>query len=301
MERSDAISESLIIHEMPPARLPTMIVAFAGWPDAAEAATRAVRYMVCKLGATKFAEIDPEEFFDFTVVRPETTLNSRAERTIRWPANDFYYFAPESESKGLLLFNGTEPNLRWRGFSGLVTGVAERCGVEMVVSLGALLDAVPHTREPKVTGRANSSELTHKAEWLGIRNSGYQGPTGIHTAFMDSCEKSGLPYASIWGHSPHYVNTSPNPAVSHTLLSKLQSLVDFDADLEELRLAGEAFESDVTKAIAEDTDIVAYVERLEQRHDEAVEPAGDIPSSDDMVAELEQFLRSQGDRPQVGE
>ena len=301
MERSDAVSESLIIHEMPPARLPTMIVAFAGWPDAAEAATRAVQYMVRELGATKFAEIDPEEFFDFTEVRPETTLNSRDERTIRWPANDFYYFAPACESRGLLLFDGTEPNLRWRGFSRLVTGMAERCGVEMVVSLGALLDAVPHTREPKVTGRANSSELTHKAEWLGIRNSGYQGPTGIHTPFMESCERNGLPYASIWGHSPHYVNTSPNPAVSHALLSKLQSLVDFDADLEELRVAGEAFESEVTRAIAGDADIAAYVERLEQRHDEAAEPAGDIPSPDDMVAELEQFLRSQSDKPQVGE
>jgi len=277
-----------------------MIVAFAGWPDAAEAATRAVRYMVRKLPATKFAEIDPEEFFDFTLVRPQTKLNRKGERAIRWPANDFYYFAPDDESGGLLLFNGTEPNLRWRGFSGLVTGMAERCGVKMVVSLGALLDAVPHTREPKVTGRASSNELAQKAEWLGIRNSGYQGPTGIHTAFMQSCEKKGFSHASIWGHSPHYVNTSPNPAVSHALLAKLHSLVDFEADLEELRLAGEAFESEVTDSISKDNDIVAYVDRLEQRHDEAAETSGDIPSPDDMVEELEQFLRSQRERPEGG-
>ena len=182
MEGNDAPPDSLIVHEMPEAKLPTMVVAFAGWPDAAEAATRAIRYMVRKLPATKFAEIDPEEFFDFTLVRPQTRLNRRGERTIRWPTNDFYYFAPEDESGGLLLFNGTEPNLRWRAFSNLVTGMAERCGVKLVVSLGSLLDAVPHTREPKVTGRASSNELTQKAEWMGIRNSGYQGPTGIHRA-----------------------------------------------------------------------------------------------------------------------
>ena len=300
MEGNDA-PDSLIVHEMPEAKLPTMVVAFAGWPDAAEAATRAIRYMVRKLPATKFAEIDPEEFFDFTLVRPQTRLNRRGERTIRWPANDFYYFAPEDGSGGLLLFNGTEPNLRWRSFSSLVTGLAERCGVKLVVSLGALLDAVPHTREPKVTGRASSNELTQKAEWMGIRNSGYQGPTGIHTAFMDACEKKGLSHASIWGHSPHYVNTYPNPAVSHALLTKLQSLVDFKADLEELRLAGEAFRSEVTETISKDTDIVAYVERLEQRHDEAISPSGDIPSPDDMVKELEEFLRSQRERSEGSE
>ncbi|MCH8206403.1 MAG: PAC2 family protein [Chloroflexi bacterium] len=301
MEGNDAPPDSLIVHEMPEAKLPTMVVAFAGWPDAAEAATRAIRYMVRKLPATKFAEIDPEEFFDFTLVRPQTRLNRRGERTIRWPTNDFYYFAPEDESGGLLLFNGTEPNLRWRAFSNLMLSVADRCGVELVVSLGALLDEVPHTREPSVTGRATSTELEQKVEWLGIRNSNYQGPTGIHTAFMDACVRKGLSLASIWGHSPHYVNTSPNPAVSHALLTKLQSLVDFEADLEELRLAGEAFESEVTENISKDTDIVAYVERLEQRHDEAIEPPGDIPSPDDMVKELEDFLRSQRERPEGGE
>ena len=301
MESNDAATDSLIVHEMPKRKLPTMVVAFAGWPDAAESATRAVKYMVRKLPATKFAEIDPEEFFDFTLVRPQTRVNRRGERTIRWPANDFYYFAPGDETDGLLLFNGTEPNLRWRTFSSIVTGIAERFGVKLVVSLGALLDAVPHTREAKITGRASSDELTQKAEWMGIRNSGYQGPTGIHTAFMDACQKKGLPYASIWGHCPHYVNTSPNPAISYALLTKLQSLVDFEVDLEELRLAGEAFESEVTEAISKDSDIVAYVQRLEQRHDAASEPSGDIPSPDDMVKELEQFLRSQRERPEGGE
>ena len=285
--------DSLIYHEVPEPKLPTMIVAFAGWPDAAESATKAVRHLVDKLPARKFAEIDPEEFFDFTVVRPQVRMDEAGERIITWPANDFYYYTPEEQANGLLLYSGTEPNLRWRAFSNLIVSVAERCGVEFVVSLGALLDAVPHTREPQVTGRASSPELAHKVEWLGIPNSGYQGPTGIHTSFMANCQKRGLPHASIWGHSPHYVTTSPNPRVSYSLLTRLRSLVDFDVDLEELRAAGDAFETEVTGVIAKEADMTAYVRRLEQRYDEAHAPTGDIPSPDAMVEEFEQFLRGQ--------
>jgi predicted ATP-grasp superfamily ATP-dependent carboligase len=273
-----------------------MIVAFAGWPDAAESATRAIRYLVRKLPTKKFAEIDPEEFYDFTTVRPQTRVNRRGERVTRWPTNDFYYFEGEDEARGLILYVGTEPNLRWRAFSNILTNVAEQHGVELVVSLGALLDAVPHTREPRITGRASSPELAQKVEWLGIRNSGYQGPTGIHTAFLDACEKKGFVNASIWGHCPHYVSTSPNPGVSHALLKGLRNLVSFDVDLEELRLTGEAFQTEVTQAISKKPDVSAYVERLEKRHDAAHEPSGGVPSPDDMVKELEEFLKTQRER-----
>ena len=287
--------DGLIEHQTLDVKLPTMITAFAGWPDAAEAATRAIRYLVRKLPARKFAEIDPEEFYDFTVTRPHTRMNRRGKRVIRWPRNDFYYFTDDDdESKNLLLFVGTEPNLRWRAYSSIITDVAVRSQVNLVVSLGALLDAVPHTREPRVTGRASSTELTGKVKWLGIQNSGYQGPTGIHTAFTDACNNRGLDHASIWGHSPHYVQTSPNPQVSHALLTKLNNLVDFDVDLEELYLAGQAFGEDVSKAITSQSDVGSYVTKLEQRYDASHQPEDEeIPEPGDMVRELENFLRTQ--------
>ena len=293
--------DGLIVHETPDAKFPTMIVAFAGWPDAAEAATRAVRYLARKLPAKKFAEIDPEEFYDFTVVRPQTRVTGDGGRTIHWPTNDFYYYAPEDPQRGLILYVGTEPNLRWRAFSSILTGVAQEHGVQLVVSLGALLDAVPHTREPRISGRASSIELTQKVEWLGIRNSSYEGPTGIHTAFMDACNRKGLPHASIWGHSPHYVNTSPNPDVTLALLTKLRNLVEFDADLQELRVEGQAFQEEVTEGISKEAEVVAYVQRLEHLYDADNGPSGDIPSPDDMVEELEEFLKSQRQDPEDGE
>ena len=146
----------LVTYETPEAKPATMVVAFAGWPDAAEAATRAVRYLVAKLDARRFAEIDPEEFFDFTVVRPQTRVNQAGERVVVWPPNEFYHYARDGRARALVLYVGTEPNLRWRAFSSLLMDVAHQTGVELVVTLGALLDAVPHTREPRVTGRASS-------------------------------------------------------------------------------------------------------------------------------------------------
>ena len=113
--------DELIIHEKPEAKIPNLIVAFAGWPDAAEAATRAIRHLTRKLPAKKFAEIDPENFYDFTESRLQTRINRKGERTVRWPTNDFYYYLAEDPSQSLVLYMGTEPNLRWRGFSQIIT------------------------------------------------------------------------------------------------------------------------------------------------------------------------------------
>ena len=293
--------DDLKIHETLEVKLPTMVVAFAGWPDAAEAATRALRYMARRLPAKKFAEIDPEQFFDFTIVRPQTRINRRGERVIRWPSNEFFYWTGEDGSNGLLIFIGTEPSLRWRTFSNLLVDVAQRFGVSLVVSIGALLDAIPHTRDPKVTGRATSEEMRQKVEWLGIQGSGYQGPTGIHTAFWDALNERDIEHASIWGHSPHYVQSSPNPKVSYALLTRLKSLVDFDVDLAELHLAGEAFEEEINKVVAKEQELSTYVARLEQRYDTSVEPTGEIPNPEDMVQELEDFLKRQRQKPNQDE
>tara|TARA_B100001123_G_scaffold130004_1_gene151012 strand:- start:90 stop:974 length:885 start_codon:yes stop_codon:yes gene_type:complete len=289
----------LIVHEAPNSKLKTMVVAFAGWPDAAEAATRAIRYMVRKLPTTKIVEIDPEDYYDFTVNRPQTRVNRQKERIIRWPCNEFYSYVPEDDPEnGLLLYVGTEPNLKWRTFSDAVLQVADMAQVELIVSLGALLDAVPHTREVRITGRASSKELRKKAQWLGIQNSGYQGPTGIHSAFSDACSKRELPHANIWSHCPHYVQTSPNPIASYALLERLKNLVQVDIDMSELGLAGEAFQEEVSKAIAKQPDVKSYVSRLETQYDESVTASEEMPTGSDMVNEIEEFLRSQSGGPE---
>ena len=289
--------DSLIIHETPEVKLSTMVVAFAGWADAAESATRAVRYLARRLPAKKFAEIDSEEFFDFTLRRPTTRTNREGQRVFRWPSNDFYFWTKEDQSDGILLYEGTEPNLKWRTFTELIMSVVEKYGVNLVVSLGALLDAVPHSREPWVTGRASSEELRQKVEWLQVRGSSYQGPTGINSVFMDACNRRGILYASMMGHSPHYIQTSPNPKLSYALLTKLRQIVDFNVDMEGLRQSAKAFEEEIDRVVAKESEVAAYVRRLEERYDAMVGPQGsqeeEIPSPDVLVRDLEDFLKEE--------
>lgn len=293
----DKNMDSLITYETPTTKLSTMIVAFSGWTDAAESATRAVRYLARRLPAKKFAAIDPEEFFDFTMRRPMVRFNREGERVIRWPINDFYFWVREGQSDGILLYEGTEPNLKWRAFSEIIMSVVERCGVNLVVSVGALLDAVPHSREPWVTGRATSEELRQKAEWLQAGGSPYQGPTGINGIFMDACTRRGLPYASLMGHSPHYIQTTPNPKLSYALITRLKEIIAFDVDMEGIRQSAIAFEEEINRVVAKEPDVESYVRRLEERYDAALGPGGrqteGIPAPESLVKELEEFLKEE--------
>lgn len=270
-----------------------MVVAFGGWPDAAEAATGAVKYLAAGLGATKFAEIDPEDFYNFTEVRPTTHLNDKEDRVVAWPANEFYFVEPNEQSHGMVLFAGIEPSLKWKRFCQLMSEVAQKCGIKVIITLGALLDAVPHTRDPEVTGRATAPDLARKVEWIGVSDSAYEGPAGITTALMEVLVAQGLQYASLWGHSPHYIDTTPNAKVSQALLERLRNLVAFDIDMTDLGAQAQDFESRVSQSLVDQADIASYVQRLEQKYDAAHTPSTEIPASKDMVAELEQFLRSQ--------
>ena len=213
--------QELIYHERPESRFPVMVMAFAGWPNAAEAATGAVRFLVRHLRGRKLVEIDSESFYDFSITRPETLVED-GRRVVRWPTTKLYYVEADEPSSNLILVDGTEPNLKWRTYADIILGVAEDFGTVLMVSLGSLLDAVPHTREPRVTGRAEPVELAQKMEWLGTSDSGYEGPAAIHTVLLDESRKRGLSHVSLWGHSPHYSNISPNPKASYALLRKLR-------------------------------------------------------------------------------
>src|SRR5262245_53401756 len=199
------IMDSVEFNREPPSNLLTMVVAFGGWIDAGEAATGAMRYLVRQLSASPLASIDPEEFFDFTKVRPVVRLTAEGQRIIRWPRSAFWTWQPPERRGGLLLFRGMEPQRRWRTYAKLLLDVAEQCGVQRIVSLGALLAAVPHTRPPLVTG--SSTDPTWQArleEWGIYRRSRYEGPTGIASVLLDAAMRRGLASLSFMGQAPHY-------------------------------------------------------------------------------------------------
>ena len=269
-------------------------MAFAGWPDAGEAATSTLKYLLRQLEGKKFAEIDPEDFFDFSQERPRSSRTRDGRRRVHWPANEFFYWngGDRPEAKGAMFFVGIEPHLKWRTFSNLIADLAQSHGVKTVIHLGALLDAVPHTRNIRLTGSSTRPELQRVLDSASIGTSNYQGPTGISSAVMEACGNLGMGYASLWGHTSHYLQAAPNYRVSHTLASALQRLLDLPIDLKELRGAADRFDNEVMEAIGRDDQLISYVKKLEDRYDESM-ASQEMPDPAEVVRELEQFLRSE--------
>ena len=174
----------LNIFEKPDVPLKYLIMAFAGWADAGEAATNTIKYIWRSLSARKFAEIDPEEFYDFTQTRPYSVRTKNGLRRVNWPANEFAWAVIPGTDEGVMFYLGVEPNLRWRTFSNGIAGLAKDHGVETVVHLGALLDAVPHTRDVRLTGTATGPDMRDLLEELSIRSSNYHEPAGISPAVL---------------------------------------------------------------------------------------------------------------------
>ena len=191
-----------------------------------------------------------------------------------------------------MFYLGVEPNLRWRTFANSIAGRAKEQGVETVVHVGALLDAVPHSRKVRLTGTSTGTDMSELMEECSFRASNYQGPTGISSAVLEACTKQEMGYASLWGHTSHYLQAAPNYSVSYTLTQTLAKFLNLPLDLEELRSAADLFDEEVAKAIAEDEQISSYVSKLETQYDEAA-PAAEIPDPSEMVKDLEQFLRTQ--------
>ncbi len=274
-------------------RAPAMVCAFTGWNDAGDAASAALRFVGSALGASRFAQIDPEEFYDFQQTRPQIRLTDGRTREITWPAVEIFEARVPRAPRDLILVQGSEPSMRWRGFSRLVVDLAEATGSQMVVTLGALLADVPHTRPVHITGLASDESLIHR---LGLVGGNYEGPTGITGVLHTICQEAGIPSASLWASVPHYVAAAPNPKAALALVRKLEGLVGVSVDAGELETAAADYERQVSLAVQSDPDVQAFVERLEQaaEQEEGSMDPSDLPSGDVIAREFQRFLRQRG-------
>jgi|SRR5579884_254124 len=278
-------------------RAPAMVCAFKGWNDAADAASSAVTFVGSALGARRFATIDPEEFYDFQATRPQVKLVDGMARSIVWPAVELFEVRIPRAPRDLVLMTGTEPSMRWRTFTRAVVELAEALGTQLVVTLGALLADVPHSRPVSVTGLASDPTLVSR---LGLANSSYEGPTGIVGVLHAACQQSGMPSASLWAAVPHYIAAAPNPKAALALVRKLEGLVGVAVDASELESAAADYERQVNLAVQSDPDVQAFVERLEQAaSSELTEQPGPLPSGESIARDLQRFLRQRdsGDDP----
>src|ERR671930_159546 len=282
------VAGELRVHRRPELTRPVLVAAFRGWNDGAQAASLAAGYLAKTWQAQRFAQVDPEEFFDFQATRPHVSLEGGMTRKIDWPETAFYHARPDGLDRDIVLLLGIEPNLRWRTFTQLVVDLVGELGVEMMITLGALLADVPHTRPSPVTGSASDPDLVRQ---LGLSESRYEGPTGIVGVLHDACRGAEIPSASLWVAVPHYVSLTPSPRAAVSLCERLGSLMGTEIDVAELEEAARNYEEQVSEAVASDEETATYVEELEQRVDSLEQASTDLPSGDALAAELTRFLR----------
>ena len=291
------MASPLTIHALPEQlRRPVLIMAFAGWNDASEAATTAARTLARAWSAERFATIDPEEFYHFGLSRPHIRFKagSRTEREVIWPATEFSAGSVPELDRDVIVGVAIEPHLKWKTYCGLVLELARRCRVSLVLTLGALLADVAHTRPVSLTGSTSDREL---AAMLGIRPTRYEGPTGIVGVLNTACREEGMPTASLWANVPHYISGTENPKAALALLQRVAEFLQARVDLSGLQEAARQFEQNLAEIVGRNAEIAAYVKRLEAKGAEEDEPPPfpreELPPASDLVAEIEQFLRQQ--------
>jgi proteasome assembly chaperone (PAC2) family protein len=279
----------------PRLRGPVLLAAFDGWNDAGEAATTALDAIGDALAAETFATIDPEEFYDFQATRPMVRL-VEGHRRIEWPTVELRAARLPAADHDLIVVRGHEPNLRWPTFASEIIQLASSLGAEMVVTVGALLADVPHTRPVQVVSSAGDRDL---AERLGLNVSRYEGPTGILGVLGDVATRQGIPTIGLWAALPHYLNLAPNPWGAMALIKELRRLLPMAVDTSALAGQTEAFDAAVADLVEENPELASYIERLEADSDveddgtddeEGSPDLADLPP-EELVAEVERYLR----------
>jgi len=279
----------------PRLRGPVLLAAFDGWNDAGEAATSALDAIAQGLGAETFATLDPEEFYDFQATRPTVRLGEGF-RQVDWPAVELRAARLPRAEHDLILVRGHEPNLRWRTFATEIVQVAASFKVGMVVTVGALLADVPHTRPVQVVSSAGDRDL---AERLGLSVSRYEGPTGILGILGDTAMRAGIPTVGLWAALPHYLNLAPNPWGAMALIRELGRLLPMPVDTSAIAGQTEAFDAAVADLVEDNPELAGYIERLEadtededddEEHEDGSPGLADLPP-EELVAEVERYLR----------
>jgi proteasome assembly chaperone (PAC2) family protein len=264
---------------------PVLVTAFEGWNDAGEAATAVIEHLEASWQAVVLGVLDPEDYYDFQVHRPHVSVDESGVRSLDWPTTRISLARPPGSGRDVVLVRGIEPNMRWRAFCAELLATATELGVERIVSLGALLADVPHTRPVPVTVSTSDGAL---AKSMGLEASRYQGPTGIVGVLQDAATRAGLAVTTLWAAVPHYVAQSPCPKATLVLLRRVEDLLNVPVPLGDLPEEARAWQHGVEELATEDPEIADYVRRLEQARDTT-----DLPeaSGEHIAREFERYLR----------
>jgi proteasome assembly chaperone (PAC2) family protein len=286
--------EELTIYEVPALKNAVLVTAFSGWADAGQVASYSTNRLREITGGKKFAEIDPEEFYIFTLQRPETVVTTGTTRVTHWPTNEFYYSQTQSGGPDLVVMTAPEPHLHWKRYVDAVMELSEKCGVTQFLSLGGVLVDVPHTVEPQVRGRASDPVKHAILEERPDPRPPYQGPTSIHTPLAEAFTERNLETSSIWGSVPHYLQASPNIRVAYAMLSMIGRFLGLNLDLTELEDSAKMFDQRVSQAVEGSPELKEYVRRLEEAHASSQDGNEAAPPNPEaIISDLEDFLKRQ--------
>lgn len=284
-------------------RSPHALVAFGGWVDAGSGGTGGVRHLISALPTRRLAEIDPEEFYNFTDTRPLVSIVGAGERAVHWPRGEFHG-ATLQHTNDIVLFVAPEPNLKWRSFASLMLDVLQRLEVQNMICIGSIFGAVPHRAEVRMTGFANEPGLREALQRHNVMFTNYEGPTGFVTVLLAEAHSRGMPAAAVYAFAPNYIQGVPNPRVSHSLLKTFAALTSVPLQLAELDRAGRALTRQVDRLLLDQPQLREQVERMlslmnveeteaddEEESTEEQPPNVELPSPQAVVSELEEFLK----------
>ena len=284
----------LFFHRRPRLTRPSLVAALSGWPNAGEAATSAVRYLVRTLRARRLAEIVPDSFYDFTSLRPTTNITDGVLRELKWPQNTFYYAQRQPEAADLILFLGAEPHLHWGLYLSEMTRVAREFGVSRLYALGSMYDRIPHTRETRVSGLVTEESLLPLLGERGLLGTSYQGPSSIHTAMLTAFARQGIPGVSLWAHASFYVQVVANPKATLALLNRLLPLLGYSLDLGNLDLAAQYFDETLDRLVRDNASLQRLVQGLEAEYDNVARPhEASEEDTEQIIRDVEEYLKGQ--------
>ncbi len=302
----------------PELRNPVVIAAFAGWNDAADAATTAVKFLNDRWKPVRFAEIEPEEFYDFTETRPMIHASKGVQRIISWPTNQFLAYVDPHFDRDIILYLGVEPQLKWKTFTSTFLEVCTRFNVSEVLLLGAFLASIPHSIEVPVSGFSSNPEKLERLLEIDVQGSRYEGPTGMVGVLHDTFRHANIPVSSLWAAAPHYLAATPNIKVTAALLTYLNTFLSLDLDLSDIQSDALHFEEQITRLVARDPEASAYVRKLEEQTSNLLEEedddedenedllinpdrpvsTGPLPSADSLIRSVEELLRKERENNQ---
>ncbi|HJT57254.1 MAG TPA: PAC2 family protein [Ktedonobacteraceae bacterium] len=306
-------------YRQPELRNPLLIAAFAGWNDAADAATTAVKFLIDRWKPTKLAEIEPEEFFVFTETRPSVQSNKGIQNTITWPSNQFLSYSAPYLDHDIIIYLGVEPQLKWKTFTKTFMDICKGFNVSEALLLGAFLVDIPHSMDVPISGFSSSPEMLDRLRELDVRSSSYSGPTGMVGVLHDSLRNADISVSSLWAAAPHYLAATPNIKVTAALLTYVNTFLSFGLDLSDIQADAVRFEEQITALVARDPEASAYVRKLEEQASDLLDDddndadsdddelivnpdkpisTGPLPSADTLIRSVEELLRKERENNQ---